>query len=50
MRELSDKEFVNDMRIFWRNIDTANKALFRRELRNYFDSENRAEQIINKML
>jgi len=46
-KEITDKQFVNEMKILWQNSQNRNK--FGNIIRKYFDCGDRSEKIINKM-
>ena len=49
IEQISDAEFVREMRIFVQNIHTYKRRWFLRNIRAYFSTKERAEQIIKKL-
>lgn len=48
-KDISDMEFVTEMKIFWQNIDDTKRRTFMLMIQDYFDEGDRSERIINKM-
>ena len=47
--EISNEEFVKEMKIFWQNADVETRNNFMFMLKDYFDEGYRADKIIQKM-
>jgi len=49
MGKISDKEFVDEMIIFYQNCNQTRREIFSDLIRIYFNHGNRAEKIIDKL-